>query len=54
MLPEPLLRPDAMPSLRMRPDYAIRLAGGGTVETRGGRLLNVLPRASRPHPYPDF
>ena len=21
-----------MPSLRMRPDYAIRLAGGGTVE----------------------
>lgn len=38
--------PDAMPSLRLRPDYAIRLAGGSTVETVGGRLLNVLPCAS--------
>ena len=34
--------PDEAPSLRLRPDYAIRLAGGGTVETVGGRLLNVL------------
>lgn len=34
--------PDEMPSIRLRPEYAIRLAGGVTVETIGGRLLNVL------------
>lgn len=34
--------PDASPSIRLRPDYAIRLAGGGVVETVGGRLLNVV------------
>ncbi len=34
--------PDESPSLRMRPEYAIRLAGGGVVETVGERLLNVL------------
>ncbi len=36
--------PDEMPSIRLRPEYAIRLAGGVTVETIGGRLLNVLDR----------
>lgn len=34
--------PDESPSLRMRPEYAIRLAGGGVVETVGERLLNIL------------
>lgn len=34
--------PDASPSIRLRPDYAIRLAGGGVAETIGGRLLNVV------------
>lgn len=34
--------PDESPSLRLRPEYAIRLAGGSAPETIGGRLLNVL------------
>lgn len=34
--------PDESPSLRLRPEYAIRLAGGCAPETVGGRLLNVL------------
>ena len=34
--------PDASPSLRYRPDYAVRLASAVPVEIVGGRLLNVL------------
>lgn len=34
--------PDESPSIRLRPEYAIRLAGGAKVETAGGRLLNIL------------
>lgn len=35
--------PDESESLRYRPEYAIRLAGGATVKEVGGRILNVLP-----------
>ena len=35
--------PDESESLRYRPEYAIRLAGGVTVKEVGGRILNVLP-----------
>ncbi len=34
--------PDEDASIRLRPEYAIRLAGGAKVETRGGYLLNML------------
>ena len=36
--------PDEALSIRLRPEYAIRLAGAVPVETIGGRLLNVLGR----------
>ena len=34
--------PDESESLRYRPEYAIRLAGGATVAEVGGRVLNIL------------
>ena len=34
--------PDEAASIRLRPEYAIRLAGGVTVERHGEYLLNVL------------